>query len=290
MNMKISVIILTYNSSRYIGKLLKNITTRYGKVIQKKDLEIIVADNASTDDTLKKARAFSYRVKVLDNGGNLGFAKGNNMAAKQALGDILIFLNPDTDLSYGDFMKATLEFENEKTGVVGGEIQSWDGKRELSCGKFYTFINIFLLALGLEEACGVRFAPNRKRHVDFVSGAFFAIKRELFMKLEGFDEHFFMYIEDQELCFRVNKKGYSVLYSPFASITHQGQGSSNRTFAVVNIYRGLLYFQKKHMGKHSYVLSKVVLKVKAILLVMYGKISNNDYLITTYEKALVEIR
>lgn len=281
----ISIIILTYNSSLYIENLLTSITKRYQKNITQKDLEIIVADNGSTDDTVKIVKKFKTGVKLLENGGNLGFAAGINKGVGVATGDILLFVNPDANLADGDLMDVVGEFENSKVGIVGGEIRSGDGRRELSCGKFYTFFNIFLLSLGLEEVARVRFAPKRKRYVDFVSGAFFAIKRDLFLKLGGFDEHFFMYIEDQELCFRVKKEGYQVLFCPFATITHQGQGSSNRTFAVVNIYKGLLYFQKKHMGNVSYMLSKSVLKTKAVILVFSGKILNNQYLAKTYEEA-----
>lgn len=281
----ISLIILTYNSERFIPHLLSSLLLQYKEAVRKKELEIIVADNNSSDDTQKEVKKFS-EVLFTQNGGNLGFAAGNNKASEKAKGDILLFVNPDAEFVKGDILKLNEELNSAKVGIVGGEVQDYHGKRELSCGKFYTFFNVLLLSLGLEEALGVRFSPTRKRKVDFVSGAFLAMKTDLFQRLGGFDEHFFMYIEDQELCYRVKKEGLEVLYSPYATIKHLGQGSSNRTFAIVNIYKGLMYFQKKHMSSLSYHSVVFLLKLKATLLVIVGKISNNQYLTTTYEEAL----
>lgn len=284
--MKLSVIILTYNSSRFIPELLSGFVEQYKKEISSHTIEIIIADNNSTDDTKNEVMKFKEYAHFVQNGGNLGFAAGINKASEEAAGEVLLFLNPDTKLTDGDFIKVVEELQNEKVGVIGGEMQTWDGKREYSCGKFYTFLNILLLSLGLEEICRVRFAPTRRTQVDHVSGGFFAIRRDLFQKMGGFDEHFFMYVEDQELCYRLKKEGYKVYYSPFATIKHMGQGSSNRTFAIVNIYKGLLYFQKKHMGAVSYSASKFVLRLKAHLLVLLGKTFHNQYLSQTYEEAL----
>lgn len=284
--MKVSIIILTFNSEKYIPTLLSSLTQEYAKQIKEKELEVIVADNSSSDSTLKEVQKFKDRVKVIENGGNLGYAKGNNTAAKKASGDVLLILNPDTKVAEGDIFKLVSEFIDEKVGIIGGKILTWDKRRELSCGKFYTAINILLLSLGLEEKLGVRFAPNSSQKVDFVSGAFLAVRRSLFERLHGFDEHYFMYIEDQDLCFRAFQEGYITLFSPKATIQHMGQASSNRTFAIVNIYKGLSYFQKRHMSKMSYNLSVFFLKTKAILLVILGKISNNQYLANTYEDAL----
>lgn len=284
--MEVSIIILTYNSSKYIKGLLDSIISGYKKSITDGKLEIIIADNASTDATKSLVEEHKEFVHFLDNGGNLGFAKGINNACKKAKGEFLLFINPDAQITGGDLFLMVDEFKDEKVGVVGGRINKKEGGRELSCGKTYNWLNILLLSCGLEEKLGVRFAPEKEQKVDHVSGGFFAIRRSIFEKLRGFDEHYFMYVEDADLCFRVKKNGYTVLFSPKAVIQHVGQGSSNRVFAVVNIYKGLLYFQKEHMGSLSYLFVKLVLFLKAVLLVLAGKISNNQYLVETYEKAL----
>jgi GT2 family glycosyltransferase len=260
--MEISVIILTYNSSKFIDDLLGSLIEKYGKKIKDKKLEIILADNASSDDTVKKARKFEEFVEVIENGGNYGFAKGNNLAVKRAKGDFLIFMNPDAEIVKGNISDLIREFDDPKVGIVGGE------------------------SMGLEEKTGVRFSPSNRSEVDQVSGAFLVIRADLFEKLGGFDEHYFMYVEDADLCLRVKKLGYKVLFSPHVTIKHMGQGSSNRKFAIVNIYKGLLYFHKKNMGRASYNIVKTSLKTKAFMLVLLGKLRNNDYLVDTYSEAL----
>ncbi len=283
-----SIIILTYNSSKYIEHLLESLQ-RYNPEIKEKKLGIIIADNGSKDDTVEKAKKFKF-AKVIENEGNFGFAKGNNLAAKKANGEFLIFLNPDTKFVSGDIFDLLKEFENPKVGIVGGEILNFKGEREFSAGKTYTLPRVLLLSLGLEERVGVRFSPNKRQEVDHVTGAFLAIRADLFEKLNGFDEHYFMYIEDSDLCFRAKKLGYKVIFSTSATIQHLGQGSSNRKFAVVNIYKGLLYFHKKRMSKLSYFGVLSALRTKAILLVILGKISHNQYLADTYAEALKATR
>lgn len=287
--MEVSLIILTYNSEKYIDGLLRDLTEKYKKELKNKQIEIIIADNASSDKTVLKAKSFK-EVIVVENGGNFGFAKGNNLAAKKAHGNTLIFLNPDTKIIGGNIFNLTEEFRNPDVGVVGGKIQNSSGGRELSCGKEYNWFNILLLSMGLEEVFGVRFAPDRRKEVDFVSGAFLAINRFLYEKVNGFDEHYFMYIEDADLCYRIKKEGFRVIFSEAATIQHVGQGSSNRTFAIINIYKGLLYFQKKHKGILSFKLVRFFLKTKASLLVLCGKVRNNQYLVSTYEEALKATR
>ena len=283
---KLSIIILTYNSSKYIEPLLNSLFKRYSNNINAKELEIIVADNKSLDDTLEKTDKYKEKVRIVENGGNLGYAKGNNLASKKANGEFLVFLNPDAKFIEGDLFDVISLFDDADIGIIGGKIISLDGKKELSCGKFYNPLNILLLTLGLEESLGVRFAPNKKQKVDFVSGGFLFIRRKLFERLNGFDENYFMYVEDSDLCYQAKKKGFKVLYSNKATVQHVGQGSSNRTFAIVNIYKGLLYYSRKNGGKVNYFIVKLMLMIKARLLVLVGRVRNNKYLVDTYTEAM----
>lgn len=280
----ISIIILTYNSDKYIERLLDSLLGRYKDDIQNKGIEVLVADNDSSDNTVAIVKKYNL-VSLINNGGNLGFAKGNNAAVKKAKGNYVLFINPDAEFTGGDIKKLFTNFEKDKIGVVGGRILSFNGSRELSCGKFYTLLNIFFLCLGLEEKLGVRFSPDKSKFVDYVSGGFMGVDKEIFVKNGGFDEHYFMYVEDQDLCFRLGKKGFKTFFSDDAVIKHVGQGSSNRAFAIINIYKGLSYFQKKHMNKFSYFGTVFLLGIKAHVLHILGIVIRNKYLADTYGKA-----
>ncbi len=198
-----------------------------------------------------------------------------------------MFINPDMEWKSGvvdDFVRV---FESDKkVGVIGGKILKKDGKSEKSAGRFIKTPEVFLTTLGLDESFGVRFSPDKLREVDFVSGGFMAVRKKLFQDLSGFDENLFMYVEDMEFCFRVKKAGMRVLFDPSIRIIHESHGSSNRSFAIENIYRGLLYFHKKHGNRFSYSTTKALLKSKAFALVLLGKIINNKYLTETYSGAL----
>lgn len=95
-----------------------------------------------------------------------------------------------------------------------------------------------------------------------------------------------MYTEDMELCYRVREAGYKVVYFPEMVIQHIGQGSSNREFAIVNIYKGLLYFYKKHKSYPEYLFVKSLLLFKAWFAILVGSLTQNAYLTTTYKKAI----
>lgn len=276
---KVSIIILTYNSSDYISPLIKSIE---GAV----DQEIIVVDNNSKDSTLEKVKKFKD-VILKENKENTGFSKGINIGAKMAKGEYLLFVNPDTNLVSGDFERMVSVFrEHEDAGIVGGKLIKVSGEEENSAGKFLNVPEIMIMSISLDEIMGIRYSPKKLQKVDFVSGGFMMVRKDLFDKLQGFDENLFMYIEDMELCFRARKLGYSTYFTPDVVMSHASHGSSNRAFAIENIYKGLLYFHKKHSDPVSFSLIKYMLKTKAGLLVMMGQIINNKYLVETYSKAL----
>ncbi|EKD64865.1 MAG: hypothetical protein ACD_50C00280G0003 [uncultured bacterium] len=270
--MKTSIVIVTYNSERFVDKLIKSIY-EFNKT---SDYEIIIVDNNSADSTLKKAQRYSRKFKVLENKANLGFAKGCNIGAKAAEGKYILFLNPDAQWRRGSLENLISVFDkDEQVGVVGGKILTKEGKEEKSVGKFLGTFEIFLMSLGLDELLGIRYSPNKLSEVDFVSGGFMMVKRELFEKFLGFDENFFMYVEDMDFCFRIKRNGYKVYFCPDVAIIHEGQGSSNRSFAIKNIHKGLIYFHKKHGNVFSYLFTAAMLWSKSLALVMQSRIRNN---------------
>ena len=283
----LSVIVLSYNTWDLTKKCLLSVIDNYKEDIDKGKIELILADNGSSDGTIDEIRRsrFLEKIKIVENDKNYGFGKGNNLAFKKAEGKYILFLNSDTVSKDKDFLKMIrLLEENTKTGILGGKMINSDGSKQLSAGKFYTPWNLFLSLLGFENF--VRSAPDKISRVDWVSGACLMIRADLFEKLKGFDENFFMYVEDMELCYRAKKEGFLTYFYPNIKLEHRQAGSSNRQFAIKNIYKGLLYFYKKHGNFLSYSVIKSMLYSKACLLVIIGRTINNKYLYNTYSQAL----
>lgn len=280
---KLSIIILTFNTKKLTLDCISSILKIYKKNIEGREIEIIVSDNNSEDGTAESVKKISG-VKIVENNKNYGFSKGNNLGARKALGKYLLFLNSDTLIKDEGFLKM-IRFmeENEKVGILGAKLLSPDGTAQKSCGNFYTFFNLLFTLFGKDII--VRKSPNNIQKVDWVSGASLMIRENLFGKLKGFDEDFFMYIEDMELCFRSKKLGFFTYFYPNIKLVHQELGSGNRSFAILNIYKGILLFYKKHFS-WQYLLVRFLLFVKASISLTIGLLTNNNYLKKTYFSAL----
>lgn len=275
----VSIIILSYNTQSLLRECLSSIF-RWAD----SDVKVIVVDNHSQDQSVHMIRTKFPKVKLIESKENLGFAKGVNLGASHARTDLLLFLNSDTVLNKEDFERI-VEFIRAKddAGVVGGKLKNLDGSTSSSYSSFYGIWEIFLLLFWRKERNNLR-RPSR---VDWVSGGFMLVKKDFFDVLGGFDPHFFMYIEDMEFCYRVKKEGYSVYYDPEAVVEHVGQGSSNRSFAISQIYKGLLYFYKKHKPGQVLLL-RLLLYTKAFLSLGVGYLTSNSYLKTTYRAVIRE--
>lgn len=281
---EISFLVLTYNSERFISKLLNSLFKSLEDEIQKEIVEIVIVDNNSEDNTIARVKKFK-NITLIENNTNLGFSKGINKGVSNVKAEYVVFLNPDTELREGNILKILERFkDDEKLAVVGGKIIDKNGEDEKSAGRFHKTFEVILMSLGLDEMFGVRNSPNKLQEVDFVSGAFMIIRKKIFDKLSGFDENLFMYVEDMEFCYRAKKAGYKIIFDPDLIICHNIHGSSDRGFAIKNIHRGLLYFQKKHGSKFSFLLTAALLRLKVSLLVIIGKIMNNKYLTNTYRQ------
>lgn len=282
----LSIIILTYNSQNYIERLIESLFKFLKKEIQTQRIEIIVADNNSKDKTLDIVKKYK-EIKIIENRENLGFSRGINLGVGKSKGEYIAVINPDTEFKKGNIFELIDLFKKDrKIGVAAGRIINTNGKYEKSAGRFLKTFEIFLMSLGLDELFGIRVSPKKTTEVDFVNGAFMIVRKDLFEKLSGFDENLFMYLEDMEFCYRAKKKGYKIIFDPKIEIIHHSHGSSSRSFAIKNIFKGLLYFQKKHGSYFSYFMVRLMLGSKALILSFIGKIINNSYLSDTYSNAL----
>ncbi len=295
---QVSIIILTYNSQSYISSCLESLFYFHKKHIEDEKIELIIVDNGSTDNTVevlfdffaeKKNKEEMIKIKenitLVLNKKNVGYAAGVNLGAKEAKGNNILLLNPDSKF-VNEYLLEIVEDLKGDVAIVGGKMFS-GSVVEKSTGKFYDVSNIFWLALGLENFFGLRSSPPIKKFVDYVSGGFLFAQRSIFEKLNGYDENYFMYVEDMDLCYRAKKSGYKVLFNPKFEIEHFKHGSSNRSFAIVNIYTGIFYFFKKNKGEIQYLAVRGILSIKSIIVIILGLLTGNRYYINTYKQTLL---
>ncbi|MEK7092461.1 MAG: glycosyltransferase family 2 protein [Patescibacteria group bacterium] len=246
--------------------------------------EVILLDNASSDGSSEMVKNEFGQVVLIEQKKNVGFAKGVNTASKTAKGEYLLLVNSDTQILEGsigrmvDYMQ-----KNEKVGVLGGRLQDPHGTVEKSFGSFPTLFSVLFDQEKVDkELVGAQ-------NVDWVNGGFMLLRKSLFVKLGGFDEYFFMYVEDIDFCYRVKKSGYLVAWLSEALVTHVGQGSSDRSFAIARIFQGYIYFFKKHKNAVEYTVVRVLLVAKACTAILVGLLLGRKELKNTYIKALFSI-
>lgn len=279
----VSIIILSYNTKYLLDKCLSSIYSN----IKDTDFEVIVVDNASSDESVAMLKEKFSKVKTIESKENLGFAKGVNLGATFAKGKYILLLNSDIEIITKSYKKL-LDFleEHDDVAVIGGKLDNADGSTSKSYGEFYNLGEVWKMLFSEKKSKQDLIKSDRPVKVDWVSGGFMAVKKDIFDELKGLDPHFFMYIEDMEFCYRIDRKGYKIYYDPSVVVKHVGQGSSNRTFAIVNIFKGILYFYKKQKPTWQYCLVKIMLITKGVLSIFVGIITNNKYLKDTYSQAL----
>ncbi len=229
-------------------------------------------------------------VLLVENEKNLGFTKGNNIGAKKAKGEYLFFLNSDCQVIKSDIKGLIDLFGKDKNiAVVGGALKDLSVSIQKSWGTFYDIFWVFFTLFVGERLRPTMRSNSEVFETDWVMGACMITKADVFKKIGGFDENIFMYLEDMELCYRVKKLGLLVFCYPNFKVLHLGQGSSNRSFAIVHIYKGLLYFFRKHKSYLEYTIIKMLLIMKASFAIAVGMLTRNTYLLTTYKKALASI-
>ncbi|HEY5772178.1 MAG TPA: glycosyltransferase family 2 protein [Chitinophagaceae bacterium] len=253
--MQLSVIIVSYNSIA----VLENCLFSVQKAMQTIDGEIIIVDNNSKDGIKERLPSKLPGVKFIFNNENLGFAKACNQGSKISSGDNILFLNPDTVLSetcLTDCISFLKTYED--AGAVGVRMLDDKGnflkesKRGLPSpsASFYKLFGLTAMFPG-SKTFGKYYqghlSEDENNPVDVLSGAFIMVKREVFEKVNGFDESFFMYGEDIDLSLRITQRGYKNYYLGKISVTHLKGGSTTYNYKHVRDFYGAMnLFVKKH--------------------------------------------
>jgi GT2 family glycosyltransferase len=283
MTPQVSIIILSYNTSNLIQKCLASVFAHIKSV----NFEVIVVDNASKDDSVARIKKEFPKVTLIESKENLGFGNGINLGAKSAKGEYLLFLNSDAEIEV-DVFENMVQFmqSDEKIGILGGKLVNHDGSMQRSFSNFYGLKDIAILLFGREKLEMTLLGKDIRKEVDWVTGGCMFIRTSIFTAIQGFDPNIFMYIEDMEICYRVKKLGYKIYYFPELTVKHLGYGSSNREFAITNIYKGLVYFYKKHKSSAELATVKALLRLKAYGVLGVAGVTRNSHLSVTYKKAL----
>ncbi len=287
----LSIIILSYNTRELTKKCLQSVDVSV-QADDKHTYQICVLDNNSTDGSVEMLRSYkpqskNMRYTLIESAENLGFSKGNNKATKKASGEYFLFLNSDIEVIEDAIPQLLSWFIQSDYKFAGARLLNPDGSIQKSAGKFYSLgVSAAALFLKSDYWGFSRFAPSSPKQVDWVSGACLITSAAVFNKLHGFDENIFMYWEELDLQYRGYTKNCTTGYYPQAKfIHHEGSSSSSRQQPILRVYEGYIYFYKKHYPRLHLQMLRYMLKLKAIVSLVIGKVIGSNYLIDTYTKA-----
>lgn len=256
----LSCIIVNYHNSAPLKSCLESVY----RTLRKISFEVIIVDNSQNDPGMVFLKESYPQVKVIQNATNVGFAKANNQAALSAQGDTLLFLNPDTILTDQAIEKMVAHLEsNQDIGALGPKVLNTDGSVQYSCRRFPTLMTGFFNRYSLLS----RWFPSNpytvqylmkdfnhieNREVDWLSGCCLMVPRAVFEKVGGFDEHYFLFNEDVDLCRAIAQHGFKVMYFPLAEITHHVSTSNSKVPVeiIIKRHRGMRHYYEKHHGKN----------------------------------------
>jgi GT2 family glycosyltransferase/lipopolysaccharide/colanic/teichoic acid biosynthesis glycosyltransferase len=291
MAVRVSVIIVTYNSSGVIRACLSSLAPD----VQSGLAEVIVVDNASADETPDLVRREFPWAKLIAGRDNLGYSKGVNVGIRDARARYLFILNPDTVVRRGTVAKL-VEFmdSNPKAGIAGPKLVFQDGSVQPSCRRFYTFTvlvlrrtpagKLFPNARPLREHLMLDFDHAATREVDWVLGAAMFVRREAVDSVGMMDERFFLYFEDVDWCYRMKQRGLNVYYVADAVVEHgyvraSAQAVINRSF-IAHLASLLRYYEK--WGAVAYLLKRYREVGKVLLFLLLDLVAFNAAFFSAY--------
>ena len=289
----LSIVIVSYNTERLLRNCLKSVQ----ESVDSLEKEVIIIDNASTDGSVEMVRREFPDCRVIINKENFGFGMANNVGAREAKGDYLLFLNSDTTVFKDTLVELINSVRKSGVRVASCRLVNPNGSIQPQGGFLPRLSKIAAWMLFLDDLpmIGDLIRPYQQRRKHFferdqilgwVSGTALLVERDLFFKLSGFDEKIFMYGEDLEFCYRAKKAGEKVYYFAKPIIKHMGHGSGGREQAILGEYRGLKYFFGKHKPAWEWPFLRVLLKLGAWLrMVVFGIILGDGSKKAIYQKA-----
>lgn len=279
----ISIIIVSFNSEKYIGKCLQSIS----KCFKSMKPEIIIVDNGSKDGTIDLLK-YRKEIILIENGKNQGYAKACNQGARIASGEFLFLINPDIEFEDNIPDEIFIFLSKNKDYAGGGFAHIHrSGKIQRICaGYIVKPLDHFSEQLGFYgllpsvRIFNSRFFPlgeyQNNHPAEFICGGCFLIKKEVFLDLSGFDEKFFAYYEDMDFCNRLKNKGYKLFYWGSQRIIHS-LGTERRkitSFLLKTDYASRYYYFKKHYSPlwtpFLWIISNIGLLARFIVFIVFS--------------------
>ena len=260
----IDIVIVNWNAGELLQKCIRSV----GSAVQGSGLvvKLIVVDNDSSDQSAANLQSPECPLVVVRNIKNVGFGAACNQGAREGHAEFLLFLNPDTEISAENLREPVAflrEPANARYGVCGIQLRDESGDISRSCARIPTVFQLLFTSVGLAQAFpGLPFGipmtdwdHRSSRDVDHVIGAFYLIRRTLFSAVGGFDERYFVYLEDLDLSLRVRQAGYVSRYLTSTFAHHVGGGTSRQIKARRLFYSidSRLTFLRRHFGRICYL-------------------------------------
>ena len=275
--LQLDIILVNWNSGSQLMEAVTSIAQHHNSLVS----SVIVVDNASADDSLARVEAFTdlpFPLHIIRNHANRGFGAACNQGAALAGSGYLLFLNPDTRL-FPHSLSVPLDFmwrpENADVGILGIQLVDEHNHIARSCARFPSLGIFMAQALGLNRLPGLRhlnthmseWPHDKTSMVDHVIGAFYLMRRSLFEMLGGFDERFFVYLEDLDMSLRARQAGWRGVYLADAQAFHAGGGTSHQVHAhrlFYSLRSRLLYGFKHFINFKAWLLVGLTLLVEPL--------------------------
>lgn len=275
----ICMVIVSYNTLKLTRKCIESLYESQPNIKQ-----IIVVDNNSSDGSIKylsKISKHKRNFELVKMSENKGFAAANNKGIEKSKAKYVLLLNSDTEIKSNLFEKIYRWMEkHEEVGIASCKLVYPDGRLQANGGFFPSIVNVFswmtIQDLPFVDRIVKPFHPlkeksfsarsdfyTKRRYLDWVTGAFFMIRREVIDEIGGFDEKYFMYTEEVDYCFRAKKSGWKVVYLPEFEIVHHGGGSATKEFSTLQEFKGVKRFFKKFRPAWQYPFLRLTLKIGA---------------------------
>ena len=244
----ISIVIVNYNSENFLEKCLDSIQNSNLENIK---IEVLIVNNSSKK-YFQVIKNTNFSLKIIEVNKNIGFSKAANIGIKKSNFKTVLILNPDVLLFKNTLFKAFNYFKNKKNiGVLGCKVLNDNNSFQKSSRRRMPFLRVLfpyilkLHYLGLVNKYNyMDFSEDTIHCVDAISGAFMMFNKDIFYKIKGFDERFFLYFEDTDFCLKLNKSDFMVVYFPEAKIKHFKKGSRNLLNYISIEYNFYLSFLK----------------------------------------------